>query len=119
MVLRHMNAFREDTMTRRFALGVLALAAVSLAPAVRLFAHEGHEHKVLGAVTMAAADHIMLTTTAGKDVTIRVTKDTKVRSTPPMKVEDIKPGTRVVVTAVTDKSTTTAKVIQVAPARPK
>ena len=115
-----MNAFREDTMTRRLALGILVLTAVLLAPAVRVLAHEGHEHKVMGAITMAAADHIMLTTTDGKDVTIRVTKDTKVKPTPTMKVAEIKPGTRVVVTAVTDKDMTmTAKVIQVAPDRTK
>ena len=26
----------------------------------RPLAHEGHEHKVMGTVTMAAADHVML-----------------------------------------------------------
>lgn len=106
-------------MTRRLALGILVLTAVALAPAVRVLAHEGHEHKVMGTITMAAADHIRLTSTEGKDVTIRVTKNTKVKPAP-TKVAEIKPGTRVVVTAVTDKDMTmTAKVIQVAQAKPE
>lgn len=107
-------------MTRRFALEILVWTAVALAPAVRVLAHEGHEHKVMGAITMAAADHIMLTSTDGKDLTIRVTRDTKVKPVPTMKVAEIKPGTRVVVTAVTEKDATmTAKVIEVGQAKPK
>jgi DNA-binding protein len=65
-------------------------------------------------VTMAAADHVMLKARDGKDVTIQVTKDTKVRSRPAMKVEEIKVGTRVVVTATQNKNGTfTARIIEV------
>ena len=66
-------------------------------------AHEGHDHKILGTVTMAAADHVMLKDRAGKEVTVLVTKDTKVRATPALKVEQIKAGTRVVITAIQEK----------------
>ena len=79
-----------------------------------LLAHEGHDHKVMGTVTMAAADHVMLKDKDGKDVTIKITKDTRVKAKPVLKVEDIKPGTRVVVTAVEEKDKTlTAKNIEV------
>lgn len=92
-------------MTRR-ALVVAALTAVTLGAGQRLLAHEGHDHKVMGTVTMAAADHVMLKDTDGKDVTIQVTKETKIKARPAMKVEEIKAGTRVVVTARMEKDKT-------------
>ena len=65
-------------------------------------------------VTMAAADHVMLKDKDGKDVTVKVTKDTKVKSKPVLKVEEIKAGTRVVVTATEAKDKSfTAKTIEV------
>jgi hypothetical protein len=101
-------------MTRRFASVLLALSILALGSSAALLAHEGHDHKVMGTVTMAAADHLMLKDTDGKDVTIQVTKDTKVKSKPVMKVEAIKAGTRVVVTATMDKNNKlTAKTIEV------
>jgi uncharacterized Zn ribbon protein len=90
-------------MTKRFGATLLALAVLALGSGGNLFAHEGHEHKVMGTVTMAAADHVMLKDKDGKDVTIKVTKDTKVKAKPAIKVEEIKAGTRVVVTAVEQK----------------
>ena len=99
-------------MTRRFILGV-ALAAMLAIPTY-VFAHEGHDHKIMGTVTMAAADHVMLKDKDGKDVTVKVTKDTKVKSKPTLKVEEIKAGTRVVVTAAQEKDESfTAKSIEV------
>lgn len=101
-------------MTRRFATVFLALTMLVLGSGSQLFAHPGHEHKVMGTITMAAADHVMLKDKEGKDVTIKVTKDTKVKSKPAMKAEEIKVGTRVVVTAVEEKDKSlTAKMIEV------
>lgn len=100
-------------MTRRFALGVLGAVVLGLASRSRLLAHEGHDHKVLGTVTMAAADHLMVKDREGKDITIQVTKATKVRSKPVMKVEEIKAGTRVVVTARMQKHTYIATLVEV------
>ena len=101
-------------MTKRFTAILLALTALTLGSGARLFAHEGHDHKVMGTVTMAAADHVMLTDKEGNDVTIKVTKDTKVKAKPMIKVEDIKAGTRVVITAVEQKDKSmTAKTIEV------
>jgi hypothetical protein len=100
-------------MTRRFAAVLVALVVLASGSSSHLFAHDGHDHKVMGTVTMAMADHLMLKDTEGKDITIQVTKDTKIKARQAMKVEDIKVGTRVVVTAVTEKDKTTAKEIQV------
>ena len=100
-------------MKRLFATA-LALAMLAPGSGARLLAHEGHEHKVMGTVTMAAADHVMLKDKDGKDVTVKVTKDTKIKAKPAVKVEDIKVGSRVVITAVEEKDTSmTAKSIEV------
>ena len=99
---------------RRLILMLVALAVVDVGTALPSFAHEKHDHKIMGTITMAAADHVMLTDREGKDVTIKVTKDTKVKSTPTLKVEQIKAGTRVVVTATQAKDKSyTAKSIEV------
>lgn len=88
-------------MTRRLLLFVLATLALFAAP---LSAHEGHEHKIMGTVTMAAADHVMVKDKAGKEVTVHITEATKViRDKKPAAVADIKTGMRVVVTAITEK----------------
>ena len=100
-------------MTTRYATLVLALSVLAVGSNARLVAHEGHDHKVMGTVTMAMADHIMVKDTDGKDVTIQVAKSTKVKAKPAMKVEEIKAGTRVVITAVMQKDKMVAKEIQV------
>ena len=70
-------------------------------------------HKVMGTVTMVAADHVMLKDKGGKEHTIKLAKTTKVtRNKKAMKAADIKVGTRIVVTAVSD-SDLTAKIIEV------
>jgi hypothetical protein len=94
-----------EHMMKRFGVVLLGVA-LALGAAARLLAHEGHEghdYKVMGTVTMAAADHLMLKDKDGKDVTIQVTKDTKIKSKPAMKVEEIQAGTRVVVVASMEK----------------
>jgi hypothetical protein len=101
-------------MIRRATFVLMALFTVTVASGSVLRAHEGHDHTIMGTVTMAAADHVMLKDTEGKDVTVKVTKDTKVKSKPVLKVEDIKAGTRVVITATQAKDMSfTAETIQV------
>jgi hypothetical protein len=104
-------------MIRRRIL-TTALCALVLALAAPLFAHEGHDHKVMGTVTMAAPDHLMLKDRAGKDVTIQLTSETKiVRDKQPVTIDEVKAGTRVVVTAVMDdKDRMTARLVEVGPA---
>lgn len=107
-------------MTRRFTIGLLALTVLTTGVGSTLRAHDGHEHKVMGTVTMAAADHVMLTDTEKKGVTVQVTADTKVtRNGKPMKAEEITAGTRVVVTTIIEKDQTmTARLIEVGVAPP-
>jgi hypothetical protein len=104
-------------MTRRLLLAVFATLALFAAP---LNAHEGHEHKIMGTVTMAAADHVMVKDKAGKEFTVHITDATKViRDKKPAAVADIKAQMRVVVTAVTEKKDNVerlrAKQIELAP----
>ena len=107
-------------MTRRLIIAVFA--ALALFP-LQALAHEGHEHKVLGTVTMAAADHVMVKDKDNKDVTVYLNRETKVlKDKKPMKVEDITVGLRVVITATTVKEnnvdTLVAKQIELGAAQP-
>ena len=112
MVL-NVYSLMENKMIRRCVAAFLVLTVLALGSGRQVLAHEGHDHKVMGTVTMAAADHVMLKDKDGKDVMIHVTKTTKIKAKPAMKVEDIKPGTRVVVTAEMEKDQMMAKTIEV------
>jgi hypothetical protein len=79
---------------------MLAVFAIVAVLPLQTFAHEGHDHQVLGTVTMAAADHVMLKDKDGKDVTVYLTRETRVlKDKKPMTIEDITTGLRVVITA--------------------
>ena len=98
-------------MIRRIVGSILAL---TLAAAPLAFAHEGHTRKVMGTLTMVAADHVMVKTSAGKAHKITVNGTTKViHGTMKMKTADLTEGTRVVITAAGDKEPYVAKSIQV------
>jgi hypothetical protein len=88
-------------MTRRFLLAtILAVTFGAWSPAL---GHPGHGQKVLGTVTMVAADHVMVKTPDGKDTTVQINKNTKfVRAKKAMTAGDMKVGMRVVIAAVTD-----------------
>ena len=101
-----------------YKLVVLALAA-TLALPVSAAAHDG-AHKMMGTVTMAAKDHVMMKTQDGKELTIAVTEKTKVlKGKTPMKVEEITEGTRIVVTVKGHKAPYTASQIDVGVAAEK
>jgi uncharacterized Zn ribbon protein len=109
-----MTSARRGHMTKRIAALLATVAVLTLGIGARLLAHEGHDHKVMGTVTSAAADKVVVKDTKGKDVTVQVTKDTKVKAKQAIKVEQIKPGTRVVITALMDKDKSMkAKLIEV------
>ncbi len=106
-------------MTRRFALYLVASVALVIGFASLLEAHPGHEQKVMGTVTMTAADHIMLKTPEGKDTTVQINADTKyTRAKKAMKAADVKVGMRIVISADTDEDDDKliAKVIELGPA---
>lgn len=105
-------------MTRRIVLALTVLAAVAVVASPALMAHPGHDHKVLGTLTMTASDHVMLKDKDGKDHTIQVNADTKfTRAKKVMTAADMKVGMRVVVTAETgENDTLVAKAIELGPA---
>src|SRR5262245_59072878 len=89
-------------MTRRFVLGAVLLAALAI-PAY-VFAHEGHEHKVMGTVSMRHENQLEVKGTDGKAVTITLNEKTKIlRGKAKATADDIKTGERVVITATETK----------------
>lgn len=97
-------------MKRRLVMLAIAALALAVAPAF------AHEHKVLGTVKAAAADHLTIQTTAGKDATIKIDSKTKVtRDNVSIKPESLGAGTRVVVTTASDESPYMAMAIQAGP----
>ena len=96
-------------MTRRLLLAVFA--TLTLLPLGAL-AHEGHDHTVMGTVTMAAPDHVILKDLGNKDVTVYLNRETKVlRDKKPAKVEDIRAGLRVVITAAVVRENNVEKMV--------
>jgi hypothetical protein len=95
---------------------MLAIAALVVAAAPAL----AHEHKVMGTIKAAAADHLTIKTTDGKDATITIANTTTVtRDKVPIKAGSLTPGTRVVVTTASDESPYVAMSVQAGPAAPE
>ncbi len=95
-------------------LMTLVIAAALLLPGLAMAHPEHAAHKVMGTVTMVAADHVMIKATDGKEVTIGVNADTKVLSgKTAMKFADIKAGARIVATVASEKAPFTATEIAV------
>jgi hypothetical protein len=82
-------------------------------------AHAGHAHKVMGTVTMIAADHVMVKTkekgaTEEKVVTILVNDKTKVlKGTAAATLKDVAAGQRVVIDVGDGGQPVTAKAITI------
>jgi translation initiation factor IF-1 len=89
-------------MKRRWILGVAFVAALAIPRYV--LAHEGHAHKVMGTVSTLHENHLEVKATDGKTSTITLNEKTKVlRGKTKVKLDDISPGERVVVTATQTK----------------
>lgn len=68
------------------------------------FAHEGHDHKIMGTVTMIHDNHLEVKAADGTTSSITLNDKTKVlRGKTVLKLADIKGGDRVVVTASSDE----------------
>ena len=105
-------------MTGRLQINIVGAFALALLFAGVGIAHPGHEHKIRGIVTMAAADHVMVKDKDGKDATVTINKTTKfMRAKKSMKASDMKVGMRVVISAVTDQDDdkSVATVVQLGP----
>jgi hypothetical protein len=72
--------------------------------AVPLAGHEGHDHKVMGTVAAVQERQIDVKLADGKTSTVTLDEKTKIlRGTSPLRVTDIRPGDRIVVTATQTK----------------
>lgn len=99
-------------MNRRDFVTALALAA---APLTSAFAHEGHDHKLLGTITEVAADRLVVRATKdGAVSSIALVATTKItRGKTKLSAGDLKVGDRVVVNIGSGKAPLTAKAVQV------
>ena len=99
-------------MTRRSFVTALALIA---APAATAWAHEGHDHKLLGTLTEVSAESIVVKATKdGALSTIAIKATTKItRGKAKLAVADLKVGDRVVVNIGNGKAPLVAKAVQV------
>ena len=87
-------------MTRRTVAVLVALPTFLGLAFVPVLAHEGHEHTVMGTVSMIHDTHLEVEGTDGKASTFMLDDKTKIlRGTTARKMSDIKSGDRVVVTA--------------------
>ncbi len=102
-------------MNRRAFVSALACVALPAAPA---FAHEGHDHKLLGTITeITAARMVVRATKDGAVSTVSIVATTKItRGKTKIAAADLKVGDRVVVNIGNGKAPLTAKAVQAGPA---
>jgi hypothetical protein len=100
---RNLDQARENSMSRRLILGVALVAA--LAGSRSALAHEGHPHKVMGTVALRHENQMEVKATDGKTRTVTLTDKTRIlRGKAKVNPDDIRPGERVVVSAMETKS---------------
>ena len=90
-------------MTKLRLLPIL-LMAFTLTPAARALAHPGHEHKIMGTVSVVHQNHIEVKATDGTTSMFSTNEKTRIlRGNAKVSADAIKVGERVVVTAVETK----------------
>jgi len=106
-------------MIGKWIAGVAVIAALAI-PVVS-WAHEGHSEKVMGTVSSVDGNHLMVKTTAGKDVMVMLDAKTKItRGKTTLKAADLKVGERVVAEGPLEKDMLMATSVQLgtAPSTP-
>lgn len=97
-------------MTRRIAL-VAAVTLVLATPA--LWAHDGHDHVIMGTVTARDAKHLEMKTPSGEVLSIAVTDKTMItRDKKKITFNDVQVGRRVVVNIGNGEDPLVAREIQ-------
>lgn len=83
---------------------VAAVIALMGAPVAVSLAHEGHQHRIMGTVSMRHEFHLEVKATDGKTTVLTLNAKTKVRrGEAVVTLDSIKQGERVVVMAVESK----------------
>ena len=78
------------------------------------WAHEGHEHKIMGTISAVSANRLEVKATDGKTVTIALTDKTKLRwGKTTVVLADLKVGQRVVVSVGSGKEPLSATEVQI------
>jgi hypothetical protein len=107
-------------MKTRFGMIILALALVAPLPA---FAHEGHEHKLMGTIKAVDATHLVLVTTDTKthqEKTVNVAFNAKTkfrRGDDTLDRGALKPGERAVVSVGNGKEPLSATEVRIGAAK--
>ena len=100
-------------------VAAFVLAAILLLPVAAL-AHEGHTHKVLGTVTSVQGQHVMIKTTAGKEMMVMLdTKTTVTRGATKLDASAVKVGERVSVDYMEEKGMMMAQAVKLGAASAK
>lgn len=96
---------------RRSVLSLIFGVALMLGPVVA--AHEGHDHKVMGTVSMIHENHLEVKDKDGKTVTVTLNEKTKIlRGKQKATKAEIKEGERIVVTYVSKEKTFVAREVR-------
>lgn len=97
--------------SRRGVISLIFGLALMLGPVV--LAHEGHDHKVMGTVSMIHENHLEVKDKDGKTVTVTLNEKTKIlRGKQKATKAAIKEGERIVVTYVSQEKAFVAKEVR-------
>jgi hypothetical protein len=97
-------------VTRRTVLAIVGLLALHLAIPGFALAHEGHNHKLMGVISMVHENHLEVKDAKGKASTFTLDAKTRIRrGKATLKTADLKAGDRVVVLSRETKDKATGK----------
>jgi nitrate reductase NapAB chaperone NapD len=103
---------------KKWMIGLMMIAFALSAPAV-VRAHEGHAHKVMGAIASVDGTNVMVKTTEGKTVMVMLDAKTKItQGKVKLEASALKVGDRVVAEGPEEKGMITATTLKVGAAAP-
>jgi hypothetical protein len=103
-------------MIHRCGVLLLVMAGIALVLGPAAFAHEGHDHKVMGTVSALNQDQLEVKGTDGKQTTVTLNDKTKIlRGNEKATKAEIQEGERIVVVYFSKDKTNIAREIRLAP----
>jgi len=98
-------------MNRKWIVAVVLAGALFVPLVAR--AHEGHDHKVMGTVSSVEGSHVMVKTTAGKNVMVMLDAKTAItRGKTKLDATAVKVGERVVAEGPEEKEMIMARTVK-------